>query len=172
MFIQSAQEWLFKVWFFSEMYCLLSSMKCRAVFQHLTGFEIWILVGKSYISFHFLWNAKKPCVYVCLCVFFKIYSQLWNYNVIALKRSRVPLMGMNYNGKYQERLWALFGKQLCFYLGLSFANGPIRVSLNQSLLDSKFTFTNVLTSQRSVESSTWVEPWPPWERRSFLLSSF
>lgn len=154
-----------KFGFFLKCIVYWIQIKCRAEFQHLTGLGIWILAGKSYISLHFLWIVKKLCV----CVFFWTYSQLWNYNVIALKQPKVPIMGMNYNGKYQERHWALFGMQLCFYLGLSFASGSIRISLNQPLLHSKFTCIHALTSPRRVESSTLAELWPPWEKRSFLL---
>lgn len=40
-------------------------------------------------------------------------------------------------------------------LDLSFANGSIKVSLHQSLLESKFTFIHALTSQKSGKLCSW-----------------
>lgn len=57
------------------------------------GFWITNLDVKSYTFFIFFELLRN-----CACTFFQIYSQPWNYNVIALKWSKVPLMEMNYDG--------------------------------------------------------------------------
>ena len=70
----SAPEWLYLkfgfFFFLSIVYWV--QMKCTAVFQYLTSFGIWILDGKSYIYFYFLWMVKKPC----MCVLSNLQSTL------------------------------------------------------------------------------------------------
>lgn len=107
-----------------------------------------------------------------VCVFFWIYSQLWNYNVIALKWPKVPLMGMNYNGKYQERHWALFGMQLCFCPGLSFAKGSIRVSLNQTLCWIASLYSSMHWSVKGEQKSLLLESYGPLRRETFYFIVF
>ena len=124
------------------------------------------MANLTFISIFYEWLRNHACV------FFQIYSQLWNYNVIALKCFKVPLTEMNDNGKHQERHWALFGMRLCFCLGLSFANGSIRVSLNQTLCWMASLHSSIHSSVKGEQKAPLLESCGPLRRAAFYFIVF
>lgn len=145
-----------KFGFFLKYVVYWVQIKCRVVFQHFAGFGFWVLGGSCYIFIHFVSIVKK----LCICILLNLQSAL----KFQCNSPKVVQCASHGNGlKWNITRKAL--SSLVSILVLFFANDFIRISLCLSLLDSKFTFINALTSQRVL----FLESWGPLRKQKLSV---